>query len=351
VLYLTIIATRTRDICYEAVTLDAIETRQVRIPDIRMLAKRDTISLMGRSASAWRRLKVDRVSRAIYQMRLKIEYLDRDGNSFQDLFAAIMAKRHPEHFYPVRPWGRAGDKKNDGYLASERTLFQVYAPYDMTATEAIAKINDDFNGALPHWRQYFDKWVFVHNAAKGLPPHVVKKLLDLGAANPSITVTHWGYEALRDRAMALSEHDLSELFGPPFSYADMSSLGLPELIPVLEAIERGRPLLEQDIRPVPADKIAINDLSTDVKYLLTIGMTRSDLVEDYFQDKAPDPSYGDELATTFRGTYQAFRRQGLGSDDTFAELVRFAGGSQRGTTTREGAIYAVLAVESCIFCK
>jgi len=156
----------------------------------------------------WERAYVDRVSLAFYQMRLKLEYLERDGNAFQDLFAAIMTKCHPEDFYPVRPWGRAGDRKNDGYLTSERTLFQVYAPYDMSASDAVSKIDEDFKGALPYWEQYFDKWVFVHNADKGLPPHVVAKLLALDAANPAIKVTHWGYDTLRKRVMLLSENDL-----------------------------------------------------------------------------------------------------------------------------------------------
>jgi len=123
----------------------------------------------------------------------------------------------------------------------------------------------------------------------------------------------------------------------------MSALGLPELIPVLEAIERIQPPIEQDIRPVPADKVTVNDLSVDVKGLLMMGMTRSDLVEDYLRNKAPNPSYGDELAAMFKRTYQGLRRQGMGPEDTFTELVRFAGGAQRGTTLHEGAVLAVIA--------
>jgi len=38
--------------------------------------------------------------------------------------------------------GNAGDRKNDGYLRSERTLFQVYAPNEISANDATAKINE-----------------------------------------------------------------------------------------------------------------------------------------------------------------------------------------------------------------
>jgi len=37
----------------------------------------------------------------------------------------------------------------------------VYAPNEMSANEAISKINEDFEGAQKHWEEYFDEWVFV----------------------------------------------------------------------------------------------------------------------------------------------------------------------------------------------
>jgi hypothetical protein len=69
-----------------------------------------------------------------------------------------------------RPWGNQGDRKNDGFLKSERRLFQVYAPNEMEAAKAKTKITADFEGAKEHWGKHFDKWTFVHNATDGLPP-------------------------------------------------------------------------------------------------------------------------------------------------------------------------------------
>ena len=43
--------------------------------------------------------------------------------------------------------------------------------------QCIAKIDEDFAGALPHWKEYFDQWVFVHNSKEGLGPDVTAKLL------------------------------------------------------------------------------------------------------------------------------------------------------------------------------
>lgn len=121
---------------------------------------------------------MDQFRRSYYEIVFKNLYLEKDGNEFQDFFSEIMEKCHPGDFQRVRPWGNTGDRKNDGYLRSERTLFQVYAPNEMSASDAVAKINEDFHGALPYWETYFDTWVFVHNSKDGLGPAIVAKLND-----------------------------------------------------------------------------------------------------------------------------------------------------------------------------
>lgn len=146
---------------------------------------------------------MDPVARAFYELKFKTAFLEKKGTEFQDFFSTIMEKVHQSDFIRVRPWGKVGDRKNDGYLKSERTLFQVYAPNEMTAAEALSKIDEDFNGALPHWKAHFDKWIFVHNSASGLGPDVTKKILELDDANEP-EVTHWGQEELRQKVFELN---------------------------------------------------------------------------------------------------------------------------------------------------
>ncbi|HEY5041795.1 MAG TPA: hypothetical protein VIK53_07300 [Verrucomicrobiae bacterium] len=119
---------------------------------------------------------MDDITRSHYEQEFKIAFLKAKGDAFQILFEQLMGNAHPADFIPCRPWGNIGDRKNDGYLQSERTLFQVYAPNEMKPAAAIAKIDKDFTGALPHWKQHFDKWVFVHNAYDGLSPQIISKL-------------------------------------------------------------------------------------------------------------------------------------------------------------------------------
>ena len=110
---------------------------------------------------------MDHLQRTSYEKDFRIAFLESKGDGFQRLFEKLMFKVHPNDFLACRPWGNVGDKKNDGYLPSARTIYQIYAPNELTANDAIKKINEDFNGAKEHWEQYFSEWTFVHNAQDG----------------------------------------------------------------------------------------------------------------------------------------------------------------------------------------
>ena len=172
-------------------------------------------------------------------------------------------------------WGKIGDMKNDGYLRSQRKLFQVYAPNELSASKTTSKIDDDFNGALPFWEKYFDSWVFVHNSRSGLGPEVLMKLLELKKANPRIEIEHWGFEELRQKTFSLNDNDLVSLLGYAPSNKDMMSIGFEDLKVVLEIIARQQPIEELDLRPVSHEKLYANGLSDNVEILLKAGMRKA----------------------------------------------------------------------------
>jgi hypothetical protein len=285
---------------------------------------------------------MDDLSRAYYEVVFERDFLKKTGSQFQDFFSEAMEKRYPGDYIRVRPWGNVGDRKNDGYLRSERILFQVYAPNDLTAAEAIAKINEDFNGALPYWQQHFDTWTFVHNSRNGLGPDVTKRLLDLDEAHRPLRVLPWGFEEIRQRVFTLNLVDLASLLGPAPSRKDVLNVGFEELQVVLSAIARQRPVAEHDLRPVPPGKLLANGLSGSVKDLLTAGMSRSSLVGQFFQQHS-DPNYGDEVVQAFRIKYRDLRAAETDPDIIFKLLYEFAGGYRRGEPSHETAVLAVLA--------
>ena len=251
-----------------------------------------------------------------------------------------MEKRYPADFIRVKPWGNVGDKKNDGYLKSKRMLFQCYAPNDSSAADSKAKINKDFTGALPHWEELFGTWVFVHNSRDGLGPDVLALLLKLGAKHSPLLVMHWGFEELRQEAMPLAEPELASLFGSAPSRAGMIELGLEQVRPVLDHIARLPAATVPDLRPVPADKLQSNLLSSAVEELLRAGMGREDVVRKYFKLK---PMLQDQIAESFRTRYADLRASSATPDDIFAALQRFVGGTIVPSPATQNAVLAVLA--------
>jgi hypothetical protein len=282
---------------------------------------------------------MDQLTRAFYELAFKVASLEKKGNEYQDFFSTIMEMRFPADFVRVRPWGNAGDRKNDGYLKSERKLFQLYAPNELTAAAAIAKIDEDFVDALPYWTEHFDTWIFTHNSVKGLGPDHLKKLLELDAKKPP-AVAHWSPSDLRKVLFELAPADVAAVLGPAPSRRDMMDLGLETVIPVLDQVARMSASSDPDLRPPPADKIQRNMLSNSVATLLTAGMSRVDLVRKYFHMR---PAVQDDIAETLQNRYAELRKEGRAPDDIFASLQRYVGGVQIAAPDRQSAVLAVLA--------
>jgi hypothetical protein len=284
---------------------------------------------------------MNKLIKGFYSLAFQNKFLEKNGNQFQDFFADIMEKRYPADFIRTRPWGRSGDKKNDGYLKSKRTLFQVYAPDELKEKNAIKKIDDDFNSALPYWDQYFDSWVFVHNSKKGVGPGILRKLLELEKGNTSIKITSWGFEELKKEFLLLTETDMEDLCGRAPSDEDMEDITFKEISAVITTISRQK-YPDGPIKPVSKTKLKFNSLSDDVENLLLAGMKKSQLVKKYF-DECSDPNLGDEIAEVFNKKYLEIKNRNINPDEIFMELHIFAGGCIRKNPKHEAAVLAVLA--------
>lgn len=285
---------------------------------------------------------MDQFRRHYYEVVFERDFNKKKGTAFQDFFSEIMGKGYPGDFIRTRPWGRSGDRKNDGYLKSQRILFQVYAPNEMTERKAITKVEEDFHGALPYWEAFFDTWIFVHNSKDGLGPGLMKKLLELDNGYPEIKVEIWDFDALRKECFRLSEEDIAALLGPALSQRDFLNLGFEDLKVVLKTIARQPAPKEPDLSQVPQNKIDINRLSENTASLIQAGRTKSTLVRDFF-DGWPDPQFGDEVVQTFKAKYEELRAAETPPDRIFQDIQMFAGGELRQDTGHEAAVLAVLA--------
>lgn len=254
-----------------------------------------------------------------------------------------MSKRYPSDFIPCRPWGNIGDRKNDGYLPSKRTLYQVYAPNEMTMADAITKIREDFDGAKQHWRQYFDNWVFVHNDPRGrLSPGVLELLLELKRDTPGVNVTHMGIEELRLELNGIDVSSLETWFGLVPTEQDNVQIGFPELQVVLEHVHTNFDRTPSDARPVPYGKIEYNLISPASIELLKLGMAKANMVGEFFS-KCRNPKFGDQVASAFKARYEDLKSQTplLSSDVILGEITQWAENGSRDLKVKMAALVVI----------
>ena len=288
---------------------------------------------------------MDRVQQLNYEKDFRIAFLESKGDAFQRLFEKLMSKAYPNDFVACRPWGKVGDRKNDGYLPSGRILFQVYAPNEMTAAEAIKKINEDFDGAKDHWEAHFDEWTFVHNAPDGrLGPHIIEVLATLRNANPNFRIGHCGYEDMLATFRGLSLQDLESWFGPSLTMAATVNVGYADLVAILTHISVTPAPVPSAVQDVSRGKIEANALSQSVADFLKIGMQKSPLVRGFFNTWR-NPTYGEQIAAAFRSEYLALKATApaLHPDEIFGRLETWAGGTASNAPARKAAVLAVIA--------
>lgn len=281
------------------------------------------------------------LQQAYYELRFEVAFRSAKGDAFQTFFEKLMGLAYKADFMACRPWGNRGDRKNDGFLKSERRLFQVYAPNEMSEAKAIQKILEDFEGAKAHWGEHFDKWVFAHNAVDGLPPHVQTALLDFEKANPGITLEPWGLEEFRLVFRRLSLIDLESWFGAAPSDETKANLVFSDLQLVLETIADRAVPTSQNVKDVPMGKIEANALSESVATLLKAGMAKAPLVESFFR-QWHDEALGERIAESFKARYLELRST-FRPNDLFAEIQAWAGGDGRGSPEHELAVLTVIA--------
>jgi len=288
---------------------------------------------------------MDRAQQLSYEKDFCIAFLRARGDAFQQLFEKLMFKAYPNDFLACRPWGNVGDRKNDGYLPSARILFQSYAPNDLTATDAIKKINEDFAGAKVNWEEFFDEWTFVHNAHDGrLGPHIIEALAKLSQDNPQIKIGHCGYEEMLAAFRRLSLQDLESWFGLSVTMEANVNLGYDDLLAVLHHISVAPAPAASEVKDVSRGKIEANLLSPVVADFLKIGMQKSPLVMQFFSNWT-NPTYGEQIASAFKIQYTALRdlAPALHADEIFGRLEVWAGGTVQTTPTHKAAVLAVVA--------
>ena len=167
-------------------------------------------------------------------------------------------------------------------------------------------------------------------------------MLDFEQANKGITIEPWGLEELRFVFHRISSADKQTWLGFAPTVETKINLGFSDLQPVLEKLATQPIPTDTSINRVPSGKIEANALSESVTTLIKEGMSKTDLVQQFFE-QWHDSELGEKIAQSFREKYQSLEIKQLTPNTIFSELQSWVGGDRRGTPEHELAVLTVLA--------
>lgn len=101
------------------------------------------------------------------------------GEGFQRLFQRVMKAVAGETFLDVRPVGKYGDFKCDGWDTGSQTCYAAYGPFTRkTPGQVRSKIAADLRGAVRGWPE-LRNWRLVHNDRAGISSLAAAALVSL----------------------------------------------------------------------------------------------------------------------------------------------------------------------------
>ncbi len=259
-----------------------------------------------------------------HRLKLELELYERTGKAFQDFFEQIMQKADPS-FVMIKPMGREGDWKADGYSMDTATIYQCYGPVDMTGAQAAKKIVEDFNGARDRWQNRMKAWDFVWSSERALPPQAVAALDDLKTGHPALKIDHMGRAGLWSVVKGLSLADREALLGVVPDLADVPTTTAAEIQVLMKHL--GRPgAVESDTADLDltaiAEKLRRNRLSDAVTSWVKPALPVAKLVER-FVTSMPDPDFSQVVAAELAARYTELAGSADDPDAIFGGLIKY----------------------------
>lgn len=153
----------------------------------------------------------------IARVQFKNKVLSSYGQAYEDLFIRVM-QASDNGFRPVKPQGREGDQKNDGFNKSTGKYYQVYAPEDLSDKEkkSLKKLKDTFTGLYNYWQAIspIKEFYFVVNDKfqTGVYPSVEKELSEI-EKQYGVKAEPFLSKELEDVFLSLPKNEIIDILG------------------------------------------------------------------------------------------------------------------------------------------
>lgn len=252
------------------------------------------------------------------------------GTAYEELFRQVMQRRYPD-FVPMRPYGKLGDRKNDGYIKSQGLFFQVYAPLEpkVQLAAAVRKAEQDFAGLKKNWESTHPingyRFVFNDKFLGSVEP-IEKALAAIEKAH-GIEARVFLAKDLESEFFQLTLEEMQDVLG-----AIIPEPGLIEdakYDAVRDVVEY---VLNMSALPIPPEKliapeldakIRFNGLTAPVADLLRSAAYQVDVVDDYFSTRGGNPrqELRDHLAAIYSNQRDTTQAENGSPDELFFGLL------------------------------
>lgn len=268
--------------------------------------------------------------RYIAKIIFKNRVLQYKGQQFEDFFVKIMTKSNIE-FQAVKAYGNIGDKKNDGFIRTTGTYFQVFAPEeiykDKTIYDAANKLENDFIGLVNYWdgicpiKEYF---FVINDRYEGIPAPIINKIINLGKKDEysHIKLALFTSKELESVFNKLGEDEVHEIIGliPNAMLPTIEFEALQETVTYLMNIELPNNGEDNLIVPDFEEKIVFNGLSGTINNKLVNGSYQEGLLHKYFNE---NPGIKEVLQGKFHALYVKSKENIPDAEENYADFRFF----------------------------
>lgn len=240
---------------------------------------------------------------------LKNKFYEADKQSYEDLFTKIM-QNQDSNFKQVKPQGKLGDGKCDGFNEKTGDYFQVYAPEDVNGNEAtmLSKMDSSIAGLLDFWEQRNFKVKRFNYVVKD----DYKNVYPLLYTNAKKVSEKYKIECeiitcknVEDIFIKLTDENIFDIIGiipDPLNIENVEYDVLHEVIGFL--LNSRVPKISESIPVLPDfdKKISFNSLSKITGEFLNAGQRQGFVIKEYFELNSK--FFKEELRQIFNSIYK-----------------------------------------------